>query len=76
MRAVTATHASRHLPGLLDAVAQGERFKITRAGRVVAELGPVAAAPPTGALRRALVGLPPLDGDLEADIVSATRLLK
>jgi antitoxin (DNA-binding transcriptional repressor) of toxin-antitoxin stability system len=76
MRTIAATHASRHLLGLLDAVAQDERFTITRAGRVVAELGPVAAALPTGALRRALVGLPPLDGDLEVDIASATQLLK
>ena len=48
MRTVTATHASRHLWGLLDAVAKGERFTITRAGRVVAELRPVAAALPPG----------------------------
>lgn len=44
---------------------------------MVAELGRVAAALPTeAALRRALVGLPALDGNLEAGIVSATRLLK
>ncbi|WP_147794191.1 type II toxin-antitoxin system Phd/YefM family antitoxin [Cellulomonas sp. Y8] len=75
MRTVTATRAARHLSGLLDAVARGETFTITRSGRVVAELRPAGAAPTAGALRRALAGLPPLDDQLEADIGSATRLL-
>jgi len=75
MRTVTGAGASRHPPGLLDAVALGETFTITRAGRAVAELRPVGAASAGGALRRAMAGLPPLDGDLEVDIESATRLL-
>ena len=75
MRTVTATHAARHLSGLLDAVARGETFTITRSGRAIAELPPAGAASTAGALRRALAGLPPLDDELEADIGSATRLL-
>jgi len=75
MPTVTATHASRHLPGLLDAVAHGETVTITRSGRVVAEVRPARSPSTAGALRRALSGLPPLDDDLEADIAAATRLL-
>ncbi|WP_147795894.1 type II toxin-antitoxin system Phd/YefM family antitoxin [Cellulomonas sp. Y8] len=75
MRTVTATHASRHLPGMLDAVAHGETFTITRSGRAVAEVRSAGSSSTAGALRRALAGLPPLDDHLEADIGTATRLL-
>ena len=75
MRTVTARHASRHLPGLLDAVAHGETVTITRSGRVVAEVRPAGHASTAGGLRRALAGLPPLDDDIEADIAAATGLL-
>lgn len=75
MRTVTADHASHHLAGLLDEVAHGESFSITRAGRVVAEIRPTTAGSTAGALRQALAGLSPLDGDLEADIAAATALL-
>ncbi len=74
MRTVTATHASRGLSGLLDAVERGETVRVTRAGHVVAELRP--ASPSTGRrLRQALEGLAPLDEDLELDIASATAPL-
>ena len=74
MRTVTATHASRGFSALLDAVAHGETVQVTRAGRVVAELGP--ASPATGRrLQTTLDGLPPLDEELEADIASARALL-
>jgi antitoxin (DNA-binding transcriptional repressor) of toxin-antitoxin stability system len=75
MPTVTATHASRHLPGMLDAVAHGETFTITRSGRAVAEIRPARSTSTAGGLRRALACLPPLDDDLEADIAAATRLL-
>jgi prevent-host-death family protein len=74
MRTVTATHASRGFSDLLDAVEHGQTISITRAGRVVAQIGP--ASPSTGRrLREALAALPPLDDDVEADIASATALL-
>lgn len=75
MRTVTATHASRHLPGVLDEVAHGETVTITRSGRAVAEIRPSTRVSTAGALRQALATLPPLDPDLEADIASATGLL-
>lgn len=75
MRTVTATHASDHFTGLLDAVAHGESFTITRSGRVVAEIRPMRPPSTAGDLRRAFEGVPPLDADVERDIASATSLL-
>lgn len=64
MRTVTDTRAAHGFDDLLDAVEQGETIAITRAGRVVAEIGPVAAS--TGrALREALARIPRLDDDVE-----------
>ena len=45
MATVGAYHAKTHLAELLDRVERGERITITRHGRPVAELGPVAGAP-------------------------------
>ena len=74
MRTVTATHASRGFSEVLDAVEHGETIRITRAGRVVAEVRPV--IPATGrALREALAHLPALDDTFDADIAAATTLL-
>ncbi len=42
MRKVGAYDAKTHLPGLLDAVARGERIVITRRGKPVAMLVPAA----------------------------------
>jgi antitoxin (DNA-binding transcriptional repressor) of toxin-antitoxin stability system len=75
MRTVTASDASHHFSGLLDAVAQGESFAITRSGCVIAEIRPTRPSFTVGDLRRALVGVPPLDGDIERDIASATSML-
>ncbi|HLX28102.1 MAG TPA: type II toxin-antitoxin system prevent-host-death family antitoxin [Casimicrobiaceae bacterium] len=42
MTEIGAYEAKTHLPSLLERVERGERFVITRHGRAVAELGPVA----------------------------------
>jgi len=42
MREIGAYEAKTHLPKLLERVEKGERFVITRHGRAVAELVPVA----------------------------------
>ncbi len=74
MRTVTATHASRGFSDLLDAVERGDTIAITRGGRVVAQIAPAVST--TGrALRAALVEVPALDDDLEADVAGATALL-
>lgn len=75
MHTVTASHASHHFSDLLDAVAHGESFTITRSGREVAEIRPTRRPVTFGDLRRALEGAPPLDADIERDIASATSLL-
>lgn len=46
MREIGAYEAKTHLPKLLARVEKGERFVITRHGRAVAELGPVARRDP------------------------------
>ena len=43
MPEIGAYDAKTHLPKLLERVQRGERFVITKHGRPVAELGPVAA---------------------------------
>jgi prevent-host-death family protein len=53
---VGAYEAKTHLPDLLKRVARGERITITRRGKPVAELRPVAKADRT-ALREALAKL-------------------
>jgi prevent-host-death family protein len=46
MSEVGAYEAKTHLPQLLERVAKGERFVITKHGRPVAELVPVSARDP------------------------------
>lgn len=46
MPEIGAYDAKTHLPKLLERVQRGERFVITKHGRPVAELGPVAAVDP------------------------------
>ncbi len=46
MADIGAYHAKTHLPKLLERVEKGERFVITRHGKPVAELVPVAARDP------------------------------
>ena len=43
MNRIGASEASRHLPRLLDRIARGESLTITRHGKPVARLVPVAA---------------------------------
>lgn len=56
MPEVGAYEAKTHLPRLLKRVAQGERFVITKHGRPVAELVPVAQGP-RDEIRRAIEDL-------------------
>ena len=53
MTGIGAYEAKTHLSELLDRVARGERFVITKHGRPVAELIPV-GRPDTGAVRVAV----------------------
>ena len=53
MPEIGAYDAKTHLPKLLERVRRGERFVITKHGRPVAELGPVAVRDQES-LRRAL----------------------
>jgi len=46
MKTIGAYEAKTHLPRLLEQVLEGERFVITKHGRPVAELIPVAALDP------------------------------
>ncbi len=46
MREIGAYEAKTHLPKLLERVAKGERFLITKHGRPVAELVPVSKRDP------------------------------
>lgn len=56
MSQIGAYEARTHLARLLDRVEQGERFVITRHGRAVAELGPVAKRDEND-IRRAIADL-------------------
>jgi len=40
MKEFNVRHVQHHLAALLEAVERGERFRITRRGKVVAQLGP------------------------------------
>lgn len=53
MPEIGAYDAKTHLPKLLERVRRGERFVITKHGRPIAELGPVAVRDPEG-VRKAL----------------------
>ena len=56
MREIGAYEAKTHLPKLLARVEKGERFVITRHGRAVAELVPIARRDPAQ-VRRAIEDL-------------------
>lgn len=73
MKTITATNASRGFSEVLDRVEHGETIRITRDGRPVAEVRPVAATTGRG-LRAALAELPVLDAAIEADIAAAITL--
>jgi prevent-host-death family protein len=77
---IGAYEAKTHLPELIERVRRGERITITKRGRPVAELRPVASADPE-ALREALARLDRSRARLrtrgvkvtKADILSAIR---
>jgi prevent-host-death family protein len=74
MRIITATEASRHFSGLLDAVERGETVTIVRGSHPVAEIGP--ARRRTGAdLRAALTGTPPPDDAFARSIAEAVSMV-
>ena len=74
MKTLTATEAARNFSDVLDKIADGESFRITRAGEVVAEFTP--ARPRTGRDLRATMELLEAepgriaDDTLEADIAN------
>jgi prevent-host-death family protein len=74
MREVGAYEAKTHLPKLLEQVEKGERFVITRHGRPVAELVPVAGQDAT-AVRNAIEDLAALRAELAARGVGMRDLL-
>ena len=74
VKVMTATEASRHFSGLLDAVEHGETVTIMRGNHPVAEIGP--ARRRTGAdLRAALTGTTPPDDDFTQNIKAALVLV-
>ena len=56
MEIVGSFEAKTHLPQLLQRVAQGEEFTITKHGKPVARLVPAAAAKPKPDVRQVLAG--------------------
>ncbi|CAB4347425.1 unannotated protein [freshwater metagenome] len=66
---MTATEASRNFSALLSRVAAGERIEITRAGAVVAVVGPARPQLMTWReFKQLLEGMPPLDDQFGADL--------
>jgi prevent-host-death family protein len=74
MREIGAYEAKTHLPKLLEQVEKGERFVITRHGRAVAELAPVAQRNESDA-RRAIKELRSLRDELARRGVRLSDLL-
>ena len=68
-------HAAKtHLSRLIDAAAGGEEIVIARAGKPIAQLGPLRAAPPTrkpGLLRGKLTGAEDFDAPLPREWLDA-----
>jgi prevent-host-death family protein len=54
MKSVGSFEAKTHLPQLLERVAQGEEFTITKHGKPVARLVPVAASTPKPDVRQVI----------------------
>jgi prevent-host-death family protein len=54
MESVGSFEAKMHLPQLLERVAQGEEFTITKRGKPVSRLVPVAAATPKPDVRQVI----------------------
>ncbi len=78
MKEYNVRHVQHHLASLLEAVERGEKVRITRRGKVVAQLGP--PEPDRAGLRwpdssRRLARLSPLlkDGSPASSIISEDR---
>lgn len=69
MTRLTATEAARRFSELLDRVADGEDFEITRGGRPVASISTPARFTTVGALRDLLGSLPPVDAAFHDDLL-------
>lgn len=75
MSEIGAYEAKTHLPKLLERVLKGERFVITRHGRPVAELTPVADRDATG-IRKAIGELRSVRKSLARRGVTLKKVLK
>jgi prevent-host-death family protein len=75
MAEIGAYEAKTHLPQLLERVQKGERFVITKHGRPVAELVPVAARE-VERIRRAIAELRRVRGGLARRGVKLRTILK
>jgi prevent-host-death family protein len=75
MAEIGAYEAKTHLPQLLERVQKGERFVITKHGRPVAELVPVATRD-AGQIRRAIADLRTLRGRLARRGVRLKNILR
>ena len=69
MRTVTATEASRSFAALLDEAERGHTVVVTRGGRRIASIGPVASS--NGAEVMALLASNAADDDFAADVLAA-----
>ena len=79
MKEFNVRHVQHHLAALLEAVERGEKFRITRRGKVVAQLGPPERDPAelnwpdsAGRLRR-LAPLTADEGKPVSEIISEDR---
>ena len=64
MTPITATEAARRFSELLNRVAAGEEFAVTRSGATVAVIGPPRSRTISGArFRELLASAPPIDED-------------
>lgn len=72
-RTIGAFEAKTHLAALLDQVEQGEEITITRRGRPVARLVPIAPDHDVAAARAAAAGLRELREELAAQGVRVTQ---
>lgn len=69
MTRVTATDAARRFSELLNRVAAGEEFAVTRSGATVAVIGPPRSRTISGArFRELLASAPPVDEEFAADL--------
>lgn len=75
MTDVSATEAARHFAELLDGVEQrGERYRIVRRGKVIAELGPAGRG--RGNAAKAALRRHQPDPDWGDDLAETRRLLR